>query len=43
MGHEVKSMMGESAKGFKSNESGWGTLTWDLITWCLSTEHGIKI
>lgn len=43
LGHEVKRMMGESAKGLKSNESGWGPLTWDLVTWWLSTEFGVEL
>ncbi len=42
LGHEVKRMLNESAKGLKSNESGWGTLTWDLAEWWLSTEYGVS-
>lgn len=43
LGHEVKRMLNESAEGLKSNEGGWGPLTWDLVTWWLSTEYGVKI
>lgn len=43
LGHEIKRMMAESAKGRKSNDSGWGPITWDLVTWWLQTEHGTKI
>ncbi len=43
LGHEVKRMLNESAKGLKSNESGWGTLTWDLAELWLSNEYGVKL
>jgi len=43
LGHEIKRILNESAKGLKSNESGWGTLTWDLAEWWLATEHGVKL
>ncbi len=43
LGHEVKRMLNESAKGLKSNESGWGTLTWDLAEWWLTKEYGVKL
>lgn len=43
LGHEVKRMLNESAEGLKSNEGGWGPLTWDLVTWWLSSEYGVKI
>jgi hypothetical protein len=43
LGHEVKRMMRESAGGLKSNDHGWGPLTWDLFEWWLSTEYGVEV
>ncbi|MBA7716205.1 hypothetical protein ES703_125271 [subsurface metagenome] len=41
--HEIKMMMNQYAEGLKSNESGWGPLTWDIVEWWLSTEYRVKM
>lgn len=43
LGHEIKTMMNEHTRGLKSNESGWGPLTWDMVEWWLSTTYGVEL
>ena len=43
---EVKRMMEEWANThgiIKSNDYGWGPITWDIYVWWLSTQYGINI